>query len=212
VDIVHPDVDRYLDALLPAPHAVFREMEAIAGERDFPIVGPQVGRLLHFASTAAGARRVFEMGSGFGYSTLWFALAVGDGGEVHHTDASVANSRLARELLAKAGVADRVTFHVGDAIASYRATPGAFDVVFVDVDKHGYPEAFRAASERQRTGELLIVDNLLWDGRVLRSDSPDSDRDTAGIRAFTRAVLSDRRYDATIVPVRDGVLLARRSH
>lgn len=207
MDVVHPEIDRYLESLLPSPHPLLVEMEAHARARHFPIVGPQVGRLFFVLARAASVRRVFELGSGFGYSTLWFALAVGEEGCVHHTDASGENSRRAREILERAGVADRVVFHVGDAIEAYRATPGDFDAVFVDVDKAAYPDAFRAAQARQRPGDLLLVDNLLWHGRVFGSDA---DPDTNGVRAFTRLVLGDTRYEATIVPVRDGVLVARR--
>jgi predicted O-methyltransferase YrrM len=177
-------------------------MEAIARERGFPIVGPEVGRLLAQMAGAISARRVFEMGSGYGYSTLWFARAVGPEGRVHHTEGDPANTELARSFLTRAGVADRVVFHNGDACALIDEVEGDFDIVFCDVDKHQYPEAYDRFRHRVRPGGLAIVDNLLWSGKVAAGLE---DRATSGVRTYISRMWADRQYLSSLLPVRDGV-------
>ncbi|MBI3180274.1 MAG: class I SAM-dependent methyltransferase, partial [Deltaproteobacteria bacterium] len=149
-NIVHPEVESYLETLLPQAEPVRAHMERIAEERDFPIVGPLVGRLLFVLARGIGARRVFELGSGFGYSAFWFAQAVGPQGRVFCTDRSDKHAAEAKDLLARAGLAARVEFHTGDALEVFAEQPGPFDIVFCDIDKEGYPEVPRAAIPKLR--------------------------------------------------------------
>jgi predicted O-methyltransferase YrrM len=140
MDIVNEKVERYMEGLLePRGEAVLEAMEAEGKERDFPIVGRTVGVTLEILARAVGARRVLEMGSGFGFSAYWFARAVGDGGEVYLTDGDPENERKARDYLSRAGLADRCEFHVGNALDIIDELPGEFDVIFCDIDKGGYP-------------------------------------------------------------------------
>lgn len=211
MDIVNPDVERYLRDLLEEDHPIAAEMEARAEERDFPIVGRVVGLTLEVLARSVGARRVFEMGSGYGYSAYWFSRSVGDGGEVHMTEGDQENQRLALAYLERAGFADRVRSHVGDALELIDETPGQFDVVFCDIDKQGYPEAWSKARERIRVGGLYLCDNVLWSGRVAAEDPEDRRPEwTAAIREHNAAVAADERYRSTIVPTRDGVTVALR--
>jgi predicted O-methyltransferase YrrM len=200
--ILGADVERYLHELQPSTDPVLLEMERIGRERRFPIIGPLCGRLCETLARAIGARRVFEMGSGFGYSTMWFARAVGEGGQVTHTDGSAESSAQARGFLARAGLADRVRFLVGDARRLIEAEAGPFDVVFCDIDKEGYPEALDLARPRLRRGGLLITDNVLWSGRVAR---PDPDATTRAIQEYNRAAFLAPDLFGVIVPLRDGV-------
>ena len=211
MDIVHPEVDRYLRELLGGDHPVADEMERIARERRFPIVDRVVGVTLEVLARAVGARRVLELGSGYGYSAYWFARAVGDGGEVHMTEGDAANQEQALDLLGRAGLGDRVRSHVGDALEIIDRLEGEFDVIFNDIDKHGYPEAWRKASDRIRVGGLYLCDNVLWEGRVT-GDAGDDPRPewTAAVKEHNEAVASDERYRSTIVPTRDGVAVAVR--
>lgn len=188
---------------------VLLEMEAEASERGFPIVGRTVGVMLWTLASSVNARRVFELGSGFGYSAYWFAKATGADGEIHLTDGDAANERKAADYLGRAGVWDRVTYHVGDALTSFAAVEGEFDVVYDDIDKQGYPDAWRAARDRVRVGGLYICDNTLWSGRVPPDGEPPDDL-TDAIREHNAAVSADERYVTTIVPTRDGVLVAAR--
>jgi predicted O-methyltransferase YrrM len=153
-----------------------------------------------------------ELGSGFGYSAYWHARAVGPGGEVHLTDGDPENEVRAADLLKRAGLADRVSFHVGDAVAEMGGLEGDFDVVFCDIDKHGYPDAWRAAADRIRLGGLYVCDNVLWYGRVAAEEDATGGRAewTPSILEHNRLVAEDQRFVSTIVPTRDGVLVAIR--
>src|SRR5712691_10200938 len=186
---------------------VLLEMEAEAEARGFPIVGRNVGVTLEVLARSLGARRVIELGSGFGYSGYWHARAIGPGGELHLTDGDPENERKARDYLGRAGLWDRVSYHVGDAVASLGALEGEFDVVYNDIDKEGYPDAWRAARERVRVGGLYVCDNVLWYGRVT---GEEPDEDTPAILEHNKMIADDERYVSTIVPTRDGVMVAVR--
>jgi caffeoyl-CoA O-methyltransferase len=210
LDIVHPRVERYLHSLLPPRDPVMRAMEARAGREGIPIVGPVVGRLFYQLALMTGARRVMELGSAIGYSTLWWARAVGRGGRVWYTDSDPLNARDARKYLRQGGVADRVTFLVGDALEGMQRVRGRFDIVFCDIDKHAYPEAFEAGMRRLARGGLFVCDNTLWSGRVTYGRvAAKRAPSTAAIQRLNRlAYASDSRAFSTLVPLRDGVTVA----
>jgi caffeoyl-CoA O-methyltransferase len=211
-DPVDPRAERYMRQLASRDdEPVLLEMERLAEERHFPIVGRLVGELLELLAGAVGARTVFEMGSGFGYSAYWFTRAVGPGGRVICTDGDAANRDAAEGFLTRAGRWDRVEYHVGWAQEVMRATPGTFDVVYCDIEKGDYPEAWELARERVRPGGLYVCDNVLWSGRVAEDDPEDRHPEwTAAIRRHNELVYGDPGWDVSIVPTRDGVLVARR--
>jgi len=203
MDLVHPEIDRYLSNLAASDDPILEEMGRLAVERDFPVVGPQVGRLLLALARSVGATRVLELGSGFGYSAWWFATAVGAGGNVILTEQSVDNTERARGFLDRAGLGERVEIRVGDGLEIARDYDGPFDIVFNDIDKRDYPRALPVALERLRPGGLFVSDNMLWQGRVV---DPDADDDsTRGVLELTRALHASPDLDTTILPVRDGV-------
>jgi caffeoyl-CoA O-methyltransferase len=213
MDIVNEKVERYMAGLLESRgDPVLEAMEAEGKARDFPIVGRTVGATLEILARAVGARRVLEMGSGFGYSAYWFARAVGADGEVHLTDGDPENERKARDYLGRAGLADRCTFHVGNALDIIDELPGDFDVIFCDIDKTGYPEAWKRASDRIQVGGLYLCDNVLWSGRVADDYDEDDPRPewTDAVREQNRAIAGDDRFLSVIVPTRDGVMVALR--
>jgi predicted O-methyltransferase YrrM len=195
-------VERYIYDILPERDEVVREMEDEARQRRIPIIGPAVARVLHQYALITGARRVFEMGSAIGYSTIWLARAVGEGGRVFYTDGSQKNADEARGYFERAGVADRIEILVGNSIDLIDSVEGEFDLIFNDVDKHQYPDAFRKAAPRVRRGGLFITDNVLWSGRVAREDS---DPDTEGVRELNRLLYSSSELYTTILPIRDGI-------
>jgi caffeoyl-CoA O-methyltransferase len=203
--IVHPSIDRYLHGLIPPRDRVLAEMETRAGRERIPIVGPLVGRLFFQLARMVGARRVMELGSAIGYSTLWWARAIGPRGRVWYTDGDAANARDAAGYFRRARLATRVTVMVGDAVQSMAAVKGRFDIVFCDIDKHGYPAAFEAAWPRIRPGGLFVCDNTLWSGRVIRR-AAKRDRDTAAIQRLNRMTFQDdAKGFAVLLPLRDGV-------
>jgi caffeoyl-CoA O-methyltransferase len=207
LDIVHPAVERYVASLIPPRDRVMTEMEGRARREGIPIVGPVVGRLFYQLALIARATRVMELGSAIGYSTMWWARAVGKGGKVWYTDSDPANARDARRYLRRGGVADRVEILVGDALECMRRVRGKFDIVFCDIDKPGYPAAFAAAMRRLRRGGLLVCDNTLWKGRVVSGAArPGRDPATAAIQRLNRmAYASDDDAFAAVIPLRDGV-------
>jgi predicted O-methyltransferase YrrM len=209
IPLVSPDLDRYLIDVLPARDPVIAEMEEVAKKRDVPIVGPAVASLLSILARSIGARRVCELGSAIGYSTAFFAQAVGPGGSVLYTDGSEKNAREASGYLERLGLRDRVDVRIGEAVGSLESTTGDFDVVFIDIDKDGYPRALEAAAPRVRPGGYLLADNVLWSGRVV--DDLVRDAATEGIREFNRRLFARRDFESVIVPLRDGVAIARRT-
>jgi caffeoyl-CoA O-methyltransferase len=209
--LIASQVAAYLDGLVPRRPPRLAELEAEAQRTDFPIIGPATGHLCYLLTRLTGARQVFELGSGFGYSTAWFARAVKEngGGTVHHVVWDEDLSRAARENLAALGLADVVRFHVGEAVAMLTDAAGPFDIIFNDIDKHDYPKALDVIASKLKAGGLLLADNLLWSGRIF--DGRDRSKDTRGIREFTRRVQADPRWISSVIPIRDGLLVAYRS-
>jgi caffeoyl-CoA O-methyltransferase len=191
---------------------VLLDMEREAEERNFPAIGRTVGVAVEILARSIGARRVFELGSGFGYSAYWFARAVGDGGEVQLTEFDESNIGKARDYLRRAGLADRCAFHTGDALEAFGAATGEFDVVFCDIDKHEYPKAWQTARDRIRIGGLWICDNSLaiGSGTVLDTLDGRAGEMIEGMRRHNELVSADDGYLATILPIRDGVMTALR--
>jgi predicted O-methyltransferase YrrM len=187
-------------------------MEALAEQKGFPIIGRLCGQLLELMARAIGARRIFELGSGYGYSAYWFSRATGDEGEIHLTDLDPENERKALDFLGRAGLSKPIQYHVVDALGGLDETEGDFDIVYCDIDKGGYPEAWRRGRERVRVGGLYICDNMLWSGRVTdESDEPDDSGGwTEAIMQTNEAIARDPNFRSTIVPTRDGVVVALR--
>jgi predicted O-methyltransferase YrrM len=212
VDIVDPRVEDYMRSLLSRyDEPVLLEMEAEGKERGFPIIGRLVGVTVELLARSVGAKRVFELGSGFGYSAYWFARAVGPTGEVHGTDGDPANEPKALDYLSRAGLAEPIRWHVGDAVSHLGTVEGEFDVVYNDIDKDGYPAAWIAARERIRVGGLYVCDNVLWSGRVAVQDEDDPrPLYTQAILEHNRLIADDERFVSSIVPTRDGVFVALR--
>lgn len=205
--LIDAALERYLYDLLPRRDPVLAEMERLAARRDIPIIGPAVGRLLALLVQLSGARRIFEMGSAIGYSTIWLARAAGARGEVFYTDADPENARQAETFFRRAGVAGRIHILVGDALEQLTRVRGGFDLIFCDVDKPQYPAALRRAVPRLRRGGLFVADNALWYGKVARRPA---DAATRGIREFNRLLYASKDLFPVIVPLRDGVAVARK--
>ena len=213
MDILNPAIERYLlDLASRDDEAVLLEMERYAQERRFPIIGRLCGRVLELLALSIGARRVFEMGSGYGYSAYWFSRAVGPSGELHLTDMDPDNEKRALEYLERAGLDGPVRYHVADALDAFAEVGGEFDIVYCDIDKGGYPGAWEAARNRVRVGGMFICDNMLWSGKVTGElDEPDANPQwTQAIDATNRAIATDPDYRSIIVPIRDGVVAALR--
>ncbi len=209
-DLISPQVSQYLDSLVPPREPEMHEMEAIAAKTNFPIIGPASGYLCYLVTRMIGARRVFELGSGYGYSTAWFAKAVKEngGGEVFHVIWDADLSKRARRHLSALGFDGLVTYRVGEAVQTLRETEGPFDLIFNDINKEAYPESLAVIQEKLRLGGVLIIDNMLWSGRIF--DASDKSPATEGVREFTRRITRDPQWAATLTPIRDGLIVAMK--
>ncbi len=203
--ITNPRINEYLLKIQHDRHPILRPMEAYAERHGFPIIGPLVGRVLYQLARSIGARRVFELGSGYGYTAVWFALAVGSNGRVVMTEGDPKNSKRAMRYLKRARLAGRVTPLVGDALGHLERERGTFDVILNDIDKWQYPEVLPIARKKLRKGGLLITDNMLWSGRVLRKRA---DRNTRGVQELTRLLYRAPDFYTTLLPIRDGVTVS----
>lgn len=204
--ITAPEVDDYLYSLLPPRDEVLAHMEAEAGARKIPIVGPAVGRVLFQLAQLIQAKSVFELGSAIGYSTIWWARAVGEDGHVTYTDGNSKNAAEARGYFERAGVARRIQVKVGDALELLSEEKQEFDIIFNDVDKEDYPRVFRIALSKLRKGGLFITDNVLWSGRAAQKNA--SEPTTKGIQELNRLLYASPDLFTTILPLRDGLAVA----
>ena len=206
--ITSEPVENYLYSLLPRRDPVLAEIEAEAAKRNIPIVGPAVARVLHQLALITGAKNIFEMGSAIGYSTIWWARAVGEDGRVIYTDGDRKNADEARGYFERAGVAGRITIRVGDALELLSERKQEFDIIFCDVDKEDYPRAFRLALPRLRKGGLFVADNVLWSGKVAQKNP--SEASTKAIMEFNRLLYASPELFTTILPIRDGIVVAHK--
>ena len=198
----------YLDELVPARPPEMQAMEVLAEKIDFPIIGPSSGYLCYQAARMIGARRIFELGSGYGYSTAWFAKAVTEngGGEVFHVVWDEELSQQARQHLSVLGYAGMIRYHVGEAVQTLRETAGPFDLIFNDINKEGYADSLPVIAGKLRPGGVLIVDNMLWHGRIF--DAKDKTPATESVRELTELLTKDPGWIVSLVPLRDGVVMA----
>lgn len=209
---VNPAIESYMRGLLNrTDHPVLSAMETLARERNFPIVDRLVGVFLEAQAKAINAKRVFEFGSGYGYSAYWFARAVGKEGKVICTDGDPLNKEKAEQFLSAAHLWDTVDFHTGMAQTIFVQTDGLFDICYNDVDKGDYPEVWQMAKERIRPGGLYIADNVLWHGRVALAEYEDIVPGwTEAICEHNGQIFADPDFDSFINPTRDGVIVARK--
>jgi len=210
-ELISSSVAAYLDGLVPPRAGEWAAMEAVATRTNFPIVGPASGYLCYLLARLSGARTVFELGSGFGYSTAWFARAVTEngGGKVYHTVWDEDLSFRARKHMTALGFDAVVEYRVSEAVAALRDAEGPFDLIFNDIEKAAYPASLPVIASKLKPGGLLITDNLLWSGRIF--DEADTSEATEGVREYTRLITADPAWTAMVVPVRDGLLVARRN-
>ncbi|HSV75367.1 MAG TPA: O-methyltransferase [Chthonomonadales bacterium] len=210
MDLMPQQLRAYLSSLAPDRPPELDAMEEHAREVGFPILGPVAGHFCYLIARLMGARRVFELGSGFGYSTAWFAKAVQEngGGEVYHVVWNEDLSSHARARLDALGYSDVVRCVVGEAVDVLLDTPGPFDIVFNDIDKRRYPKSIPAIGRKLRSGGALIVDNALWHGWIF--DQSDCSEDTKGVREATRILTTTPEWVTSVVPLQDGLLLAMK--
>lgn len=209
---VDPAIEAYMRGLaLQSDHPVLTAMEDYAQTHRFPIVNRLAGIFLETQAKMIGAKRIFEFGSGYGYSAYWFARAVGEQGRVICSDSDIQNRERAQHHLSQVGLWPRIEFHTGLAQDVFAQTEGLFDICYNDVDKGDYPQIWLMAKNRIRPGGLYIADNVLWQGRVtMPAYHNPAMGSTAAIVEHNRLIFTDPDFDAFINPTRDGLVVARR--
>ncbi len=208
--IVHPEIRSYLSSLAPPDDPLLDQLEAYGQERGFPLVGRSSGGWLELLTRMIGGRRVYEIGSGYGYSAFWFARAVGPDGRVYGSEKDAHELDAHRRLFAGHPLAERITLEQGDGLEILDALPGSFDVIFLDLDKARYPLALERAVPRLRPGGLLLADNVLWGGKTARAAGPE-DHATASLQRYNALAQADRRLQTQILPVGDGLSVSLRT-
>ena len=200
-------VQDYLASLVPPREPELRAMEKYAEKNGFPIIGPACGYYCYQLARLINAKSVFELGSGYGYSTAWFAKAVKEngGGVIHHTVWDDKLSSMAKEHLANLGYGDMIQYHNAEAVETLRQTEGPFDLIFNDIDKHGYPDSLPVIKEKLRSGGILIIDNMLWSGRIF--DAKNRDKNTVAIKRFIKMITTDPGWIVSLAPMRDGMIV-----
>lgn len=200
----------------PPPDDVIQEMTRYGDEQGFPTVGPDVGQFLTVAARMVNAKRIFEFGSGFGYSAAWFVEALPPTGEIVLTDYDRENLRNAEMYLDRLDFEGTARFEAGEAVSTFDATEGTFDVVLIDLDKEQYVDAFSRAAERLRDGGIVIADNMMEGPvdpesvtRALRGEEP-VDPATAGIARYIDRVRSAQGFATAFVPLGSGIAVSHK--
>jgi len=200
--IVNPQIEDYLEKLFPPDEGVIGEMQRKAYETGMPIIGRMVGNYLCQLAIISNSVKFFEMGSGFGYSALWFAKAAGETGRIVCTDYSAENRQMALDYFKRARLKTDIEFLVGDSLELLGQSSEKYDIIFNDIDKEGYPDVIDTAYEKLEPGGLLITDNVLWHGRVAGDDDLPS---TYGVKRYNELILMKEGFYTTIIPIRDGL-------
>jgi caffeoyl-CoA O-methyltransferase len=205
ITITDPRIESYLMNISPGDDPYLEAMEERAQETGVPIIDRLVGRLLHILTKLKRPRLVVELGSGFGYSAYWFARALDHQGKVVLTDYSEQHMAYARKIFSKAGLSERTEFRVGDALRIGGEYEN-IDLLFIDIDKYQYFEAIKVMLPKLAENALVIADNALWHGTVAEENSEF--KDSGAVRQFNAFMFSHEDFFTTIVPLRDGVMLA----
>jgi caffeoyl-CoA O-methyltransferase len=216
-NILLPAQDAYLDRLLPPREALLREMEEVAAEEGIPIADPELGRLLQVLARGSGARRILEIGTAIGYGTLCLARGAPEA-QVVSIDTDRERLARARAYLERAGVADRVELIEGPALEVLSRLEAPFDLAYVDAVKREYRRYLDLLLPRLRVGGLVVIDNLLWGGKVAAppedpdGDDPEAeDPDADALRAFNPYLMIHPQLTAVVLPLGDGVGLATKT-
>jgi predicted O-methyltransferase YrrM len=223
MELLPAQTQRFVSAMVPDRDDTLREMEAHGEDVGFPTVGPEVGGFLRLVARMVEAERVFEFGSGFGYSAYWFAEALSEDGEIVLTEYDADELDQAREYLAEGGYDDLAVFEEGDALETIQRHDGPFDVVLVDCHKSGYPDAFDAVRKKVADGGVVVADNAMQSGaqdfeailELLEGADPEEtdggDEDTRGIAEYLLRVREDPDFETVAIPLGQGVAVSFRT-
>lgn len=203
--INHPDIENYIFSLLKEDDPVLEEMEQLAQQLNFPIVGRIVGKLLYMLAKLKKPKLIVEVGSGFGYSAYWFAKALDEEGKLVLSDYKKENIELAKQFFEKANLNKNIIFEVGDGVEIASKYKG-IDILFLDHEKTRYKETVEKLESNISKDGLILADNVLWYGKVIKDEKSSKAK---AIDKFNRYMVEN--FDTTILPIRDGLLIARKT-
>lgn len=209
MDITEPRLDDYCRRHSDPPSPLMEELAVVTKQKmtDYGMqVGPLEGAFLKMLAKLVGAKRILEVGMFTGYSALCMAEALPDDGELITCDVDPKAEAIAKSFFERSPHGKKIQVKMGDAKQTLKGLTGQFDLVFLDADKESYLQYYALALPMLRSGGLLIADNTLWSGKVLE---PKKESDIA-IVSFNSHVLEDKRVERVLVPVRDGMMLARK--
>ncbi|WP_254537809.1 O-methyltransferase [Halomarina litorea] len=217
-DVVPERIERFARLVGPRSDGIVAEMDAYAEETGFPTVGPAVGGWLRLLARMVDARRIFEFGSGFGYSAYWFAGALPEDGEVVLTEFDAENCERAADYLSRGGFSDRTVIEQGDALDVVESYDGPFDVVLVDNEKERYAEAFEAVREKVAPGGVVVADNAMTAGpmdfdalvELVAGEDIETTDATRGVAEYLAAVHNADEFETGLLPVGEGVAVSHR--
>ncbi|MXV63295.1 methyltransferase domain-containing protein [Natronorubrum sp. JWXQ-INN-674] len=219
VDVLSDEITRFVRAVGPSPDETLREMDEFAEAEGFPHVGPEVGAFLRFVARMSDAERIFEFGSGYGYSAYWMAEALPDDGEIVLTEVDEDELKLAREYMPRGGYDDLARYELGDAMETIETDDGPFDVVLIDHQKHRYADAFEAVRQQVPVGGVVVADNAITAGPIefekllelAEGGSPDDlNEHTQGIADYLERVSDDPDFETILLPLGEGIAVSYR--
>lgn len=219
-DIVPTATEEFVRAVGPDPDETQIEMHEYAVEHDFPHVGPEVGGWLALLARMVDAQRIFEFGSGYGYSAYWFSQSLPADGEIVLTEFDEDELDMARDYMARGGFDGIAQFEHGDAMETIERYDGPFDVVLIDHQKHRYKDAFDAVRDKVAPGGLIVADNAMTAGIIefdkllerMQGGSPEINENTQGIAEYLETVRGDPAFETSILPLGEGLAVSHKQH
>ncbi|MFC7230611.1 O-methyltransferase [Saliphagus sp. GCM10025308] len=219
VDVLADEIARFVRATGPKPDETLAEMDEYAAAEGFPHVGPEVGGFLRLLARLADAERIFEFGSGYGYSAYWFAEALPDDGEIVLTEVDADELELAKSYLERGGYDALASYELGDALETVEDYEGPFDVALIDYQKHRYTEAFEAIKPKLAVGGVIVADNAMRAGiiqfekllEIVEGGDPDDvNEHTRGIATYLETVRADPDFETVVLPLGEGIAVSYR--
>lgn len=226
--VVSDEIARFVRAIGPTPDETLREMDEYAAEEGFPNVGPEVGGVLSFLARAVDAERVFEFGSGYGYSAYWFARGLSEDGTIVLTEVDADELEMAREYMQRGGFDEIAEYEHGDALETIEEYDGPFDVVLLDHQKHRYADAFEAVRSKVPVGGVVVADNAMTAGSIRFDDlleivadgstgteesdemAVETNEATRGIARYLEGVRADPAFETVALPLGEGIAVSYR--
>lgn len=213
MDIINETIQQYCDSYTSAENEVLKQLNR---ETHANVLQPRMlsghfqGRLLSMISKMVQPQMILEIGTYTGYSALCLAEGLSEGGKLITIDVNAEREDMVNDYIAKAGMTGRVQHIIGDALNIVKTLPHTYDLIFIDADKPNYMRYYEMAIEKLNTGGYILLDNILWSGKVVDEKELLKDKDTQLLHAVNVRVQEDDRVENILLPIRDGLMLVRK--